>query len=73
MAYPEDANPKDANPKDANLKDANPKHKDADPSKITSSAGNRIDVDARRTHEVWIGPHGCIMVIGKRDGEITAV
>ncbi|KAI1434837.1 hypothetical protein GGR50DRAFT_379351 [Xylaria sp. CBS 124048] len=34
-------------------------------SKTTYSAGDRVDVDARRVHEVWIGPRGCTMVIGE--------
>ncbi|RYC61435.1 hypothetical protein CHU98_g4754 [Xylaria longipes] len=41
--------------------------KDASPSKITYSAGDRIDVDARRVHEVWVGPQGCTMVIATPD------
>lgn len=39
--------------------------KDANPSKTTYSVGDRIDVDARRVHEVWVGPQGCTMVIGE--------
>ncbi|KAI0913772.1 hypothetical protein F4824DRAFT_488911 [Ustulina deusta] len=39
--------------------------KDASPSKTTYLAGDRIDVDARRVHEVWVGPQGCTMVIGE--------
>ncbi|KAJ8133498.1 hypothetical protein O1611_g125 [Lasiodiplodia mahajangana] len=38
--------------------------KDEYPTKTTYSAGDRVDVDARRVHEVWIGPQGCTMVIG---------
>ncbi|KAI0096785.1 hypothetical protein GGR51DRAFT_542609 [Nemania sp. FL0031] len=38
--------------------------KDDHPSKTTYTAGARVDVDARRVHEVWIGPQGCTMVIG---------
>ncbi|KAJ2989541.1 hypothetical protein NUW58_g3422 [Xylaria curta] len=34
---------------------------DAAPTKTTYSAGDRIDVEARRVHEVWIGPQGCTM------------
>ncbi|KAI1300465.1 hypothetical protein F5Y03DRAFT_397182 [Xylaria venustula] len=39
--------------------------KDTNPSKTTYSAGDRVDVDARRVHEVWVGPQGCTMVIGE--------
>ncbi|KAI0458527.1 hypothetical protein F5B21DRAFT_460034 [Xylaria acuta] len=38
---------------------------DANPSKTTYSAGDRVDADARRSHEVWIGPQGCTMAIGE--------
>ncbi|KAI1823668.1 hypothetical protein F4861DRAFT_309192 [Xylaria intraflava] len=38
---------------------------DTNPAKTTYSVGDRIDVDARRVHEVWIGPRGCTMVIGE--------
>ena len=27
--------------------------------------GDRIDVDAGKVHEVWIGPEGCTYVIGE--------
>ncbi|RWA11462.1 hypothetical protein EKO27_g3643 [Xylaria grammica] len=39
--------------------------RDTKPSKSTYSAGDRVDVDARRVHEVWVGPQGCTMVIGE--------
>ncbi|KAH8166390.1 hypothetical protein CIB48_g1857 [Xylaria polymorpha] len=38
--------------------------KDANPSKTTYTAGDRVDVDAHRVHEVWIGSQGRTMVIG---------
>ncbi|RYP44019.1 hypothetical protein DL768_009472 [Monosporascus sp. mg162] len=38
---------------------------DENPTKTTYSAGDRIDVDARRVHEVWIGNEGCTYVIGE--------
>ncbi|KXJ94022.1 hypothetical protein Micbo1qcDRAFT_231607 [Microdochium bolleyi] len=38
---------------------------DADPRKETFSIGHRLDVDAGRRHEVWIGPEGCTYVIGE--------
>ncbi|KAJ8123948.1 hypothetical protein ONZ43_g213 [Nemania bipapillata] len=38
--------------------------RDDNPSKTTYSVGDRVDVDARRVHEVWIGPQGCTMVLG---------
>ncbi|KAI1109672.1 hypothetical protein F5Y14DRAFT_455761 [Nemania sp. NC0429] len=41
--------------------------KDENPTKTTYSAGARVDVDAGRVHEVWIGPQGCTMVLGERD------
>jgi hypothetical protein len=40
-----------------------PKEKDAE--KKTYGVGERIDVDAERTHEVWIGPEGCTYVIAE--------
>ncbi|TVY82048.1 hypothetical protein LSUE1_G006358 [Lachnellula suecica] len=39
--------------------------KDSDAEKKTYSVGDRVDVDAGRTHEVWVGPEGCTMVIGE--------
>jgi hypothetical protein len=39
--------------------------KDAKPEKQTFSVGDRIDVDARRVHEVWMGSEGCTYVIGE--------
>lgn len=39
--------------------------RDKDSTKTTFSAGDRIDVDAGRVHEVWIGPGGCTYVIGE--------
>ncbi|CAJ2504345.1 Uu.00g117390.m01.CDS01 [Anthostomella pinea] len=39
--------------------------KDADPEKQTYSVGDRIDVDAGRVHEVWMGKEGCTYVIGE--------
>jgi hypothetical protein len=35
------------------------------PEKQTFSAGARVDVDAGRVHEVWIGQGGCTMIIGE--------
>ncbi|KAI1357795.1 hypothetical protein F5Y08DRAFT_346364 [Xylaria arbuscula] len=39
--------------------------KDENPTRTTHSVGDRVDVDARRVHEVWIGPQGCTYVIGE--------
>ncbi|KAK1825837.1 hypothetical protein QBC39DRAFT_377061 [Podospora conica] len=39
--------------------------RDSDNAKTTFSAGDRIDVDAGRVHEVWMGPGGCTYVIGE--------
>ncbi|KAF7865467.1 hypothetical protein EAF04_006442 [Stromatinia cepivora] len=39
--------------------------KERDPQKVTYGVGDRIDVDAGRVHEVWIGPGGCTYVIGE--------
>ncbi|KAF2459857.1 hypothetical protein BDY21DRAFT_281256 [Lineolata rhizophorae] len=39
--------------------------KDEKPKKETFGEGARIDVDARRLHEVWIGSQGCTYVIGE--------
>ncbi|KAK8213402.1 hypothetical protein M8818_002701 [Zalaria obscura] len=38
---------------------------DPSPSKETFGPGGRLDVDARRSHEVWMGPEGCTYVIGE--------
>ncbi|KAK5004572.1 hypothetical protein LTR28_008721 [Elasticomyces elasticus] len=38
---------------------------DAVPSKETFGPGARLDVDAGRRHEVWIGDGGCRYVIGE--------
>ena len=38
---------------------------DAEPSKETHGVGARVDVDAGRMHEVWIGKDGCEYVIGE--------
>jgi hypothetical protein len=39
--------------------------KDANPTRTTYYMGDRVDVDAYRLHEVWVGPQGCTMVIGE--------
>lgn len=39
--------------------------KDEKPTKTTFSVGDRVDVDAGRVHEVWIGKGGCTYVIGE--------
>lgn len=36
-----------------------------DREKRTFGPGERIDVDAGRVHEVWIGEEGCTYVIGE--------
>lgn len=38
---------------------------DEKPERITYGVGDRIDVDAGRQHEVWIGSEGCTYVIGE--------
>lgn len=38
---------------------------EVDRKKVTYGPGARVDVDAQRVHEVWIGPQGCSMVIGE--------
>ena len=38
---------------------------DESPIKQTFGAGARLDVDAGRRHEVWIGKQGCCYVIGE--------
>lgn len=38
---------------------------EADGQKTAYGPGARIDVDAGRVHEVWIGPEGCTYVIGE--------
>jgi hypothetical protein len=39
--------------------------KDDKPTRTTYSEGARLDVEAGREHEVWIGPDGCTYVIGE--------
>ncbi|KAH6697480.1 hypothetical protein F5X68DRAFT_197405 [Plectosphaerella plurivora] len=39
--------------------------KDEVPTKETHGVGARIDVDANRVHEVWVGAEGCTYVIGE--------
>lgn len=38
---------------------------DETPTKETHGVGARIDVDANRVHEVWVGAEGCTYVIGE--------
>ncbi|KAI9904243.1 hypothetical protein N3K66_000772 [Trichothecium roseum] len=38
---------------------------EADREKRTYGPGSRIDVDADRVHEVWVGAQGCTYVIGE--------
>ena len=38
---------------------------DKAPTKETFGPGARIDVDAQRVHEVWVGQEGCTYVIGE--------
>merc|ERR1712070_1349923 len=38
---------------------------DAQPVKETFGVGERLDVEAGRRHEVWMGPEGCTYVIGE--------
>ncbi|KAJ3997766.1 hypothetical protein F5050DRAFT_1363331 [Lentinula boryana] len=39
--------------------------KDTNPMKETFGSGSRIDVNADRIHEVWIGEQGCTYVVGE--------
>ncbi|KAL1870276.1 hypothetical protein VTK73DRAFT_2725 [Phialemonium thermophilum] len=39
--------------------------RDRQPVKTTHGPGARVDVDAGRVHEVWIGNEGCTYVIGE--------
>lgn len=39
--------------------------KDENPTKETFGVGDRLDVDAGRVHEVWMGKEGCTYVIGE--------
>ncbi|OAA61673.1 hypothetical protein SPI_04532 [Niveomyces insectorum RCEF 264] len=34
-------------------------------TKTTHGVGDRLDVAAGRSHEVWVGPEGCTYVIGE--------
>lgn len=38
---------------------------DKNPIKETFGPGSRLDVDARRRHEVWMSSEGCTYVIGE--------
>ncbi|KAF2277470.1 uncharacterized protein EI97DRAFT_292862 [Westerdykella ornata] len=38
---------------------------DPNPKRETFGPGARLDVDAKRVHEVWIGDEGCTYVIGE--------
>jgi hypothetical protein len=38
---------------------------DANATKETLGVGERWDVDAKKMHEVWVGPEGCTYVIGE--------
>lgn len=38
---------------------------DENPTKETFGVGGRIDVDAGKVHEVWMGKEGCEYVIGE--------
>ena len=38
---------------------------DAEPKKERFGPGARVDVDAGRVHEVWMGNEGCTYVIGE--------
>ena len=38
---------------------------DKEPKKETFGPGARLDVDAKRLHEVWMGDGGCTYVIGE--------
>ncbi|KAF1826571.1 uncharacterized protein K489DRAFT_386862 [Dissoconium aciculare CBS 342.82] len=38
---------------------------DEEPTKLVCGPGFRLDVDAHRRHEVWIGESGCTYVIGE--------
>lgn len=38
---------------------------DETPTKETFGVGERLDVDAKRKHEVWVGDEGCTYVIGE--------
>ncbi|KAF2442596.1 hypothetical protein P171DRAFT_70257 [Karstenula rhodostoma CBS 690.94] len=38
---------------------------DKEPKKETFGPGARLDVDAKKLHEVWMGEGGCTYVIGE--------
>lgn len=38
---------------------------EADREKATYGPGSRVDVDAGRVHEVWMGDTGCTYIIGE--------
>ncbi|KXL51032.1 hypothetical protein M433DRAFT_71789 [Acidomyces richmondensis BFW] len=38
---------------------------DKEPTRETFDSGDRLDVEANRRHEVWIGNEGCTYVIGE--------
>ncbi|CAL3970973.1 unnamed protein product [Diplocarpon coronariae] len=39
--------------------------REKEPEKETFGIGERIDVEAGRTQQVWIGPEGCTYVMGE--------
>lgn len=39
--------------------------RDEKPTRDTFGVGDRVDVDAGRVHEVWMGNEGCTYVIGE--------
>ena len=43
--------------------------KESGATKETFGVGARVDVDAKRVHEVWMGEEGCEYVIGEMWGE----
>ena len=34
-------------------------------AQVVYGAGDRVDVEARRVHEVWMGEEGCVYVVGE--------
>jgi hypothetical protein len=40
--------------------------RDENAKKKTYGVGERLDVEAGRIHEVWVGPEGCTFVVGEQ-------
>jgi hypothetical protein len=65
ITYPDDANTIEATHDAGGGPNNAGGAKNADSGKETFGVGDRIDVEAGRRHEVWMGGEGCEYVIGE--------